>query len=424
MKYGATILAICFLFNSIAAQIAPKSPGIDYLLAEGNYEKVIDTCKHLLASDNVNPELCYKIGLAYQDLQEIDSAVIYFYRSHNLDLENKLYAFMLAKSYYNKEQYSLAEPLLLKLHSTDPLRWIYAYYLTSTLMNSDKIDQAIKIYQKFLSGDSTNCLYLDKLGYANLRKGNFEDAILYYNRSLSICQRNLPAIKNLAYLYAYSRRSDIALQLLTRGIKIDSTDMDLYLSRANIFYAKSQTKRALDDYLKILASGDTTKQYLKRIGIGYCNTRNPKESIHFLMKAYELDTTDNEICSYLGQSYYNIGDMPNSIRFYNKAIDNLIPLKSQLAFSYILCAQSQSTARLYKEAVSSYIESLQIKNNPNLYGILASLYDERLKDRSNAVFYYQKVLDAHADKMLDYSSEYIESVKKRLDYLKSNPSKY
>jgi tetratricopeptide (TPR) repeat protein len=291
-------------------------------------------------------------------------------------------------------------------------------------MQSGKFDHAISIYQKFLFRDSTNCVYLDKLGYANLKKGNFDDAITLYNKSLSINQKNLLAIKNLAYLYAITMRSDTALQFLTRGIEIDSTDMDLYLSRANIYYSKKYTKRALDDYLKILASGDTSKQYLKRIGIGYCNNMQPKESIPFLLKAYKLDSLDYEICSYLGQSYSKIKDIPNSIKYYKKEINILLPVNGQLGYTYYLYAESQKAAGLFKEAIASYLRSQQISNNPNNYMIIANLYDDKLKDRSNAINYYQKYLDILSTQMPGFSPEYVESIKKRLEYLKTNPVKY
>jgi tetratricopeptide (TPR) repeat protein len=421
LKFIFPIIAV--IANSLAAQNIPVTSKIDYLLVQGDFEKVIDTCKMMLASDSLNPEIYYKMGIAFQNIMEADSSVSNFYHAFYLNPENKAYNFMLAKGYYNKEKYKLAEPLFNKLCLMDSTNWVYAYYLTSIYMQNNRYDEAIETYKRFISKDSTNCVYLDKLGYANLKKGNFEYAISLYNKSLSINQKNISAIKNLAYLYAMTMRSDTSLQLLTQGIKIDPSDMDLYLSRANIYYSKKYTKRALDDYLVILSSGDTDKIYLKRIGIGYCNNLQPKESIPFLFKAYLLDTLDVETSSYLGQSYFKIKDIQNSIRFYKKVIDILNPVNGQLGNTYRLYAESQKSIGLYKEAITSYLHSQQISNNPDNYMTIANLYDEKLNDRTNAINYYQKYLDNLLATKYPIQPEYIEAIKKRLEYLKTNPSK-
>ena len=423
MRYIVLIPVFAFLFSSLSAQNSQVNSTIDNLLTQGNYERVIDTCKQILASDSLNPELFYKIGLAYQNLQETDSSISNFRRAYSLNPENRLYTFILAKGYYNKGKYAAAEPLFSKLCSTDSTRWIYAFYLTSIYVESGKFDKAINIYEKFLSKDSTNCIYLDRLGYTNLKKGNFDNAITIYNKSLSIDHKNIPAIKNLAYLYANTMETDTASQLLTRGIDIDSTDMDLYLSRANIYYSKKQTKDALNDYLKILASGDTSKLLLKRIGICYCNNLLPAESVPFLIKAYKLDTLDFEVCSYLGQSYSRINDYHNSIKYYKKEIDILLPVKTQLGYAYNLYAESQKEAGLFKEAIASYIQSLQFNNNPDNYMRIANLYDNELKDKAKAIYYYQKYLNNISKQKPALSTKYVESIKKRLEYLKMKQSK-
>jgi tetratricopeptide (TPR) repeat protein len=126
-------------------------------------------------------------------------------------------------------------------------------------MQSERYDDALNIYNRFLSKDSTNCVYLDKTAFAYLKSGYFYDAIDLYNKSLSINNKNLSVIKNLSFLYASTMNSDTAIQILTRGIEIDSTDKDLYIRRAQINYSKNYTKRAMDDYLVLLAFGYSSK---------------------------------------------------------------------------------------------------------------------------------------------------------------------
>jgi tetratricopeptide (TPR) repeat protein len=290
-------------------------------------------------------------------------------------------------------------------------------------MQFNKFDEAINTYKRFLMKDSINYVYLDKIAYASLKKGDYKYSTELYNKSLSINKKDLIAIKNLAYLYTNVMESDTAIQLLTRGIEIDSTDMDLYLSRAQLYYSKKYTKKALDDYMVILSSGDSSKLYLKRIGIGYCNNLQPKEAVYYLLKAYKIDSSDYETCSYLGQSYYKLKDMNNSIYYYNKVIKILTPANAQLGYAYTLCGDAQNSNGMYKDAIATYLKAQAISSNPNTYMIIANLYDEKLNDRKNAIYYYQKYLDnLEAIKMI-VPPEYVGTIKKRLEFLKNNPAK-
>jgi tetratricopeptide (TPR) repeat protein len=217
--------------------------------------------------------------------------------------------------------------------------------------------------------------------------------------------------------------SDTAIQLLTRGIEIDSTDMDLYLGRAQLNYSKNYTKRALDDYKVILASGDSSKLYLKRIGIGYSFNFQPREAIDYLLMAYKVDSVDYETCSFLGQCYYKIKDLKNSIFYYKKVLKILMPVYTQLGYTYDLCAESQKDKGDYRDAIASYLKAYAINADPNINMIIANLYDEKLNNKERAIYYYQRFLNTQKNSKMKFPPEYIEKIQKRLEFLKK-PSRF
>ena len=415
------LLLIVFVITPLAAQNKPVNSEIDLMLMQGDYWKAIDTCKQILLYDSLNPEIHYKLGIAYQTTLEDDLSLKCFYQAASLSPENRVYNFSLAKAYYASDKIKQAEPVFKRLCETDSTNWLYAYYLTAIYMQSYRYDEAIDIYEKFLLRDSLNTLYIDKIAFAHLKKENFGYAMALYNKSLSINENNIPAIKNLAYLYTLEMRSDTSIQLLTRALAIDSSDIDLYIRRAALYYSKHYTKRALDDYLAAVASGDSSKLYLKRIGIGYCNNLQPEEAIRYLLIAYRKDSADYEISSYLGQSYYNLQDMKKSIFYYDKVIDILTPVSKQLGLTYILYAESQKGEGMYKESIRSYLKSLDLKPDPNIYMIVGNICDEKLNERGNAIYYYQKFLDNLKDSRMTFTREYLDTVRDRLEYLKANP---
>jgi len=424
MKKILIVFSIIFCaISQIIAHNSPINSKIDLMLLRGEYKKVIDTCKLIFTYDSLNPDIHYKIGIAYQNTLNEDSSLNCFYMAAKLSSDNKAYNFSLAKAYYEKEKFKMAEPLFYKLYSVDSINWIYANYLSSIYMLSNKYNNAISIYKKFLKKDSTNYIYLDKTAFGYLKKGDYSNAIELYKKSLAINKKDLNALKNLSYLIALTVSTDTAIQLLTNGIRIDSTDMDLYIRRAQLYYIKHYTKRALNDYLVVLASGDSSKLYLKRIGIGYNYNFQPSEAIFYLLKAYKSDSTDFETCSFLGQCYLKINDMNNSVYYYKKALGILTPLNTQIGLTYELCAESLKGNGSNKEAIDNYLKAYSINSDPNIYMIVANLYDEKLNNRDMAISYYQKFLLNYKSSKMFFPPEYIEKVDKRLKFLKENPTK-
>lgn len=418
-----TIAIIAIAINPSTAQNKPVGSGIDLMLIRGNYEKVIDTCKQILTYDTFNPDVYYKMGIAYQNLLEDELSLTCFDRAANLNPDNKDYSFMLAKGYYGKGKYNLAGPLFVKLCSADSLNWLYSSYLTGIYMQSERYDDAINIYKRFLKKDSANCSYIDRLAFATLKKKDYEYATELFNKSLSINNKNISAIKNLAYLYSVAKQADTAVYLLTKGIEIDSADMDLYARRAQINYSRNYTRRALNDYLVILSSGDSSVIYLKRAGIGYSYNLQPRIAIKYLLAAYKKDSSDYETCSFLGQCYYNMKEMKTSVKYYNRVVKILTPITTQMGYSYVLLAESQSGNEMYEEAIANYLKAQGIREDPNYDMEIANLYDEKLGNSEKAIYHYQKFLDGIKIPKAYYSPEYVKSIKDRLEYLKTNPVK-
>jgi tetratricopeptide (TPR) repeat protein len=196
------LLPVCifFLINQLMPQNVTKNSRIDLMLVRGDYEEAIDTCKLILTYDSLNPEIYYKLGIAYQNTLDEKQSLNCYYKASMLKPESRVYNFSLAKAYYAQGKFSLAEPLLINLNSLDSTKWLYAYYLSSIYMQAEKYDDALNIYNRFLLKDSTNSIYIDKAAFAYLKSGNFYDAIDLYNKSLSINSKNLSAIKNLSFL--------------------------------------------------------------------------------------------------------------------------------------------------------------------------------------------------------------------------------
>jgi tetratricopeptide (TPR) repeat protein len=202
------------------------------------------------------------------------------------------------------------------------------------------------------------------------------------------------------------------------GMEIDPTDMDLYVRRAALNFSLNYTKRALNDYLKILASGDSSVLYLKRSGIGYSNNLQPKEAIKYLLLAYDKDSSDIEVSSFLARNYQKINDLEKSAYYYRSIITTLDPVLMQLSLAYVNLAEALKKDGRYKESITAYLKGQEIRGDVNIYMIVANIYDENLNDIPKAIQYYQRFLDNYKNSRLPFQPKYVESVQKRLDFLK------
>jgi tetratricopeptide (TPR) repeat protein len=412
------ILVISLVCTTISAQKIQDYSKIDIMLGRGEYNRVIDTCKLILATDSLNDVIWYKTGLAYQNFLPDDKSFDCFLKASSITPDNKLYKFMVAKGYNNKGKTKLALPVLKSLYDADTLNWTYAYYLTSILMQEKKYDESLKIYQRFYKRDSTDYVILDKIGFALLRKGFYPAAIEYYNRSLAINKENVASIKNLSFLYASTLRADTALKLLTRGMEIDSTDLDLYIRRAALNFSYNYTKRALDDYLLIMARGDSTLLYIKRAGIGYSYNLQPEKAIEYLLIAYNKDSTDFEVTTFLARSYERLKDYKNSAYYYKSIINNLTPALMQLSYTYVTLGEVLKSDARYREAINNFLLGQKYGPERNIDLTIANIYDEKLKDVPNAIRYYERFLGNYKNNTMKVTPEYVNTIQKRVDYLK------
>lgn len=412
------IFFIALNFLRIQAQDTEKYSLIDRMLINGDYEKAADTCRLILAGDSANAHIWYKLGVAGQNIMPDTASFNCFIKALEYAPDNRLYKFTVAKGYIIKNRNNKAKPLLAALCMTDSTNWQYAHYLTGIYIQEGRYNEAIDIYNRFHDRDTGNYVFLDKLGFAYLKKSDYHTAIDYYNRSLSINPKNIDAIRNLSFLYPNVNDRDTAIILLTRGINMDPEDIDLYARRATIYFSKNYTKRALNDYLKVMSLGDSSFIYLKRAGIGYLNNLQPKLALPFLFKAYSKDTTDFETLDFIGQCYSRLREYDKSALYYRKVIKALEAFQLPLGTAYMILGQDLKADSLYNEAIESYASSYEVLKDPALLMMIANIYDENLGNSQKALGYYRQFMSAVSKNNL-YSPDYVESIKKRMEYLEN-----
>jgi len=409
--------------SSLFAQKSTFDNQLDALLIQGDYNEVVIRCSDFIKTDSLNPEIYFRLGLAYQNLMQTDKSIDALMMAVKLRPDVKKYNFSLAKYYFNLGKIKHALPIFTNLCNQDSTNWICAYFLTDIYMQKGLYGNALPIYKRFYLSDTTNTSYIDKYAFCNLRMENYDTAIILYEKSIKQNSRNISVLKNLSYLYLKKGMVDTAIYQLNRGIEIDSSDYDLYNRRGDIYFSQNLHYKAGMDYHKVLSSGDSTKIVLKRLGIGLLYNLQNIEALDYLKAAFKKDSGDFEISSYLGQAYYNLKQYRKSIKCYNKVLGILAVFAKQIDYTHVLIADSYKDSSLYNEAISHYAKSFNNKYSARICMTIAHIYDKNLNSSDKAIYYYQLFLNNLDKKEFMLGPDYVENVKKRLDWLIENRNK-
>ena len=154
-------------------------------------------------------------------------------------------------------------------------------------------------------------------------------------------------------------------------------------------------RQARQDYLRILRSGDSSAQVLKKIGLGYEYAEKFKDAEKYLYLSYLKDSTDYELCRFLGEYLLDndLKEYDKSVMFYEKSIQLLSPTLFNISRNYIFMALNYYDRKEYLKAIDCDKKAINIYYDPTECYQIAYIYDELLHDPPNAIIYYQKFLD-------------------------------
>lgn len=395
MKKKIQVLAVLLGFAlSIKAQSNEILSHLDQLMNQGSYKEAATVCFDGLKKDSLNAEIYFKQGSIYQNLLMNDKALQSFRRAVQLSPGNKQYLFTLAKIYHTNGKSAAAIPLFEQAYQADTMNFVRTYYLADAYYQRGYTDRALSLYQMMNKRDTTNTLVIDRMAACYLKKGWTRRSINAYRKSLELNEYGISAIKNLSYIYYKTNMPDSALVLLDKGIKADSTDVDLYSRRGDVYYGKTYYYRSQADYLRVLASGDTSAVMLKRIGIGLVANENHAKAEDYLLKSYLRDSTDAETCVVLAKCYLGLNQNDKKDFYFDKAVKQVSTFYKTLAGLYRTMGWAYFTKKQHKEASEYFKRSLEIDYDSDICRLLAStFYEYYLKDRANAIKYYTLFLE-------------------------------
>jgi protein O-mannosyl-transferase len=175
------------------------------------------------------------LGNVYTNLNQRDSAVLYYARTIKLDSNYMKGYFNLGINYYSMGKFPDAIPLLEKYARFSPGTPQIFYYIGNSYGSMGKFDEAIFYLDKNLEVHGEDMETLILLGKAYGFKGQLQKSIEIFNRALKIDINNKDVLFNLGLTYNYLGEPAKSIDFFQKAIKADPGSLPSYIELANAY---------------------------------------------------------------------------------------------------------------------------------------------------------------------------------------------
>lgn len=275
---------------------------------------------------------------------------------------------------------------------------------------NDDYEKAIACYDRLISLDSLNSFYYKQYAMLSAESNNVINAVLGFYKVLELNPSDMEAYGGLGNILLEMEDFATLDTIIESGLSQDLDNQQLILLKARSHYGQKQYKDVIRTINELLTISDTLVIHARLLGISYFQLDQYVNVLPCMKFIIDSGQESEWAYYYMGMSYRNLGDIPASIEYLDKAVqesisDNISIYYTQLGRSYEDNKQFKSAIRCYKAAYESS------KSGILLYH-LARNYDTVYKDKSQATTYYKRYLNS--DDTIKVAREYS---RKRLDTL-------
>lgn len=291
-----------------------------------------------------------------------------------------------------------------RLIQSDTTNSYFRMQKAELLYQSKKYDQALGMYKDIYAENGyLNMLKRSAQCYEKMNQP--DSAKWYFSVLCGIDSTDIHAAASLINLHLKTSHYLDAIMLSDHYVQKDSTNKQINLLNALAYYAADLYEEAVKRFTKCYNEGDTTLIVNRSLGISHYSLKNVEESYKHLGLAFQQDTTNNNVLYCLAVTCNDIGKPKESIDYFLKLMDRVIPSPMVVYLYYKNLAQAYHTDSQYKKSYEAFTEALKNADEDqkmNIYYVMANMLEYDMKDRNNALKYYQlykQSLTAYIEKL-------------------------
>ncbi|MCY1634513.1 tetratricopeptide repeat protein [Marinifilum sp. D737] len=411
------ILTSIFFIPNASSQRTNK---VDQLLFNGEYESAIPILKQMIAKDSTNSKLYFRLGKAYQNLNQYVPAIENYQKAHRLHPNSTATLFNYSNCLYSSGNYPESQKQLLKLQAVDSMHYQGSLLLAKTYANLSNYRKGLDIYEKLIERDSLNP-YLHKQA-ANLKgkMQNFIGALASYLKAYELNPKDLSVILHVIQKFYEMQGYEQALDFCNKGLETYPNNHLIQKKKAQCLVGLEWYENALNIYKDLETRKKLNLSGYKQLGVCYMQTRQYENAIKSFLACGETFEKDPMLNFYLGVCHSRLNDNKKGIEYLNNSLVYITPaIKSSI---HLYLAKAYSATREFEKAVIEYKKHFELDNsNPEVLYEIATTYEEFGDNKKKALKYYSQYIretDDVGGERYEYAKSRILHIKEKIHFEK------
>lgn len=350
---------------------------------QGNYDKVLDTCKKGDALDNKNQDVELLLGKAYLKEGKVDDAKRYLTLGIFTD-SNALEANLLNAYIQSVSDTNAAKATLGSVTSTDKWKAYYDEFKTVLdSLNTDSKYNATKLSRIYLNNgypylavsilepiESQITEYLEGvyfLGRAYLDYGNYPKAIEEFDKAITLGGMEDSILWAEARAELMNKNMDAALQDYSKALADQgkTPSKDLVSEYLNVLLKNNQVLKAGDVLQVVLKNVKDPYIYFYGIQISYANNSNDKVN-YYISQLSKLTLTGDDLKEYLFWSAKALLDQNGDLTKVSSTLDSLLSEDRYNPKYYLLLGRLEIAKGNSSEASNALKKAIEYDLNDNI----------------------------------------------------------
>jgi len=392
-------LLFCLFINSIViAQSNNQIESMKLLMDGYQYNDAIKLADTYLAADSTNSNIIYYKGKAQSFNYMYRNAIISYTKAYTLDSLNIDLLEDITKTYQLLGDDDNAIKYSLKIVKLKPDNYFFKVQLANIYFTNLNYKEAIRSIIPLSVKDTTNVHLLKMIGNSYTELKYYDSAIYYYNKALILMPSDLFINQKLTNLYIKSKEYNKGLAVSECYLKKDSTNAEMFLLKGYCLYLLKNYSNAVEPFMRSMDLGKDTKFIYKYLGLSFYKMEIYGLAEKYLDIAYQKDSTDVDLCFYLGVSSCKWLKPDTGIYYLNKTMTMIMPTNQFLTSLYLEMAEACNYLSKFDTALVLIKKAYQLDSlNSTVVFRIAYQYDSWMMDQEQAIFYYDKYLKIESE---------------------------
>jgi tetratricopeptide (TPR) repeat protein len=389
-----TIVILILTAATLHSQQENKHTQTELFLLNRQYTEAIEEAERVLAEDSISARGNFNMGQAYIGLLKYPEALEVFTRANELDPGNITILNAIGETWSALGVLNNAINTYYQIIQLDSTNYYGFIQLGKLYQRKNDFVRAIPVYQYLINLDSTNFYYYKQLGICFEKLDDDASSSYFLTRALNLNPRDVGLYPLLANIYIKNGAFQEAIDLLSAGLEQDSTEVSLIKIKSYAHVLAHQSEPAIQGFLKVLSTGDSSIFVNKYIGLAYFENEDYERSVNHLGKAYFADTSNAENCYYYALALAEDYHKRESTFYFLKSIELQQPNFEFFGTIYKKISENYNHVSDWENCLKYAL--LAYENNPEdreLLFRIASMYEYRMEDLKKALQYYTMFLE-------------------------------